>query len=117
MDIEGSSHAHALSRDIRMLESKVHGMVSAEAASGDGQLRTLIFPSQKGNQLMQQVTFVLQMPQHPQPGMHAFVVPALHVYAVGAKNVQFAVLDLWSQRRDHSAIFTIKKAPTRGRKN
>src|SRR5579872_1906631 len=62
-----------------------------------------------GNQLMQNVTFVLQMPQHPITRMRLLVVPALAVDAVRAENLQIAPIQFGREHVDHAPVFILKK--------
>jgi len=117
MDIERPAHAHAMRDYIRMLQRKIHRMVSPKAAARHGQPRRLILPAYKRHHLMQNVALVLQMPQHPHLGMHALVVPTLGINSIGAKYLQFAALDFRRQHANHPAVFIFEKLSHGGRKH
>jgi tetratricopeptide (TPR) repeat protein len=109
VNIKCSAHAHAMRYDIGMLQRKVHGLVRPETAPGHCQLRTLILPPDEWHKLMQDVTLILQMSQHPHLGMDALVVPALSVNRVRAKYLQFPALNFWREHTDHSAVFILEE--------
>src|SRR5229473_4394079 len=80
VDIERPAHAHTSRYYIRMLERKIDRMISPETAPRHRQLPGLILPAHKRQQFMQDVSFILQMPQHTHPRMHSLVVPTLAIH-------------------------------------
>src|ERR1700749_1532407 len=100
-----------------MLQGKIHGVISAKAATGHGQARSLILPSNEGNELVQKIALVLQVAQHAHPGMNALVVPALVVDSVGAEYLQFAAVNFGGERGNHAAIFVFEESSHGSGKN
>src|SRR5580704_6182013 len=115
MYIESSAHAHTVSHYIRMLQSKIHRMVSSETASRHRQPRGLILPADKRHELVQDVAFELQMPHHPNLWVHSSVVPALGIDRVRAKHLQLAAFDFRGEHANHPAILILEKL-THGRR-
>src|SRR3954470_10505591 len=109
MDVERAAHAYAVSHDVRVLERKIHAVVTAEAASSDAQLPRLIFPANEWQELVQQVALVLQVTQHTQARMHSLVVPALGVHSIGAEDLYLAPLNLRCECANHASVLIFEE--------
>jgi hypothetical protein len=84
-------------------------VITAKAAAGNSQLPSLIFPPNKRHELVKDVSFVLQVPNHSNARVDPFVVPTLRVHGIGAEHLQFAAFDFWSEGTDHSTILVLEK--------
>src|SRR5580693_1516925 len=109
VDVIGSAHAHTMGHYVRMLQPKVDCMIPTEAAPRHRQPWRVILPAQEGQEFMQNIAFILQMPQHALSGMNALVVPALCVHRIGTKHLQLSTLNLRGEHPDHAPIFVFEE--------
>ena len=58
---------------------------------------------------MQDIALVLQVAQHPHPGMNAPVVPTLAIHRIQTEHLQLARIDLGRQNADHVPVFILEK--------
>jgi len=117
MDVECAAHADTVSYDVRMLQREINAMVPAEAAARHTQLRCLILPAEKRQEFVQQVALVLQMAHDPHSRMHALVVPAFGIDAIGAEHLELSPLDLGGKGADHAAVLVFKELSHGGGKD
>jgi hypothetical protein len=113
MDVECPAHAYAVRDDVWMLQGKVHGVVTAKAATGNRQARRLVFPANKRNEFMQNVALVLQMPHDAHSRVDVLVVPTFQINGIRTKDLELAALDLIGKNADHPAVF-IFEIPSHG---
>src|SRR5580700_4320012 len=101
-DLKTSAHRDAGGNQIGMAHGKIECVITAEAASGNGNLRGPVFPFQIGQELIDDVALVLHVTPDASSGMRALVVPALAVDAFDAEDLYFARFELPGERTDHA---------------
>src|SRR3989442_12983141 len=86
-----AAHRHSAMKELRIFTCKVHRMISAEAATGDGE-RTGIPAANEGDEFLQDIALVLAVTFRSGGKGNALVVPALDIDAVDAKELNAAAV-------------------------
>ena len=86
-----AAHCHNAREELRMFTCKVYRMISAEAATGDGE-RTGIPAANERDEFLQDIALVLAMTLRSGRKRNALVVPAFGIDAVDAKELNAAAV-------------------------
>ena len=109
-DVECAAHAQAMIHELRVFECKVQSVVSAEAATRDGDAAGRVPELYKAQHFSEQVVFVLHVAQHALRRRNVAVVPALSVNTIETKKLKSASFDGLGKRRDHFAVFEFEES-------
>src|SRR2546430_11566005 len=85
----------------RSLERKIDGMISTETATRHRQLSRLILPAYKRQQFMQDVSFILQMPQYAHPRSEEHTSDSSH------SQISYAVFCLNKHNTLHNSYLSL----------
>jgi len=117
VQVEGAGHGEESGEDVGVAEGDVDGMKASEAAAERDEMGVLIFEAHEGDDFVDEVVVVLDMAGDAPARRDGFVIPALHVDRVGAKDLALAGVDFSGKGRDHSAIFKLEVASAGGGKH
>ena len=107
--VEGSSHGKNLGEDGGMPEGEVDGMVAAKAATDCGQAGHPIAGADEGDNFVEEVLLVAEMPGDARAGNNRAVVPALCIDRIDAEELETAAFDLVLDRANHAKVFKIEE--------
>jgi len=110
-DIENAAHGKAIARISRVAESEIGGMISSEAASGDGHPGASRLVAGAGHHFFQQHAVIQALIPGAFMRRDGFIVPAQCVDAVGAIDLDLAILQVPPGRFDQTLVFILIVTP------
>src|SRR5687767_11922149 len=115
--IEGAGEADDLPGDLRMPERHDGGMERAERGADQAAVLVRIRLADRGDQLVEHVTFVIEVAPGAVLRRLAVVVEGLPVDAVDAPELQVPRVDAALQMRDHPEVLPLVERAHRGRED
>jgi hypothetical protein len=113
LHIKGAAHGYDSRHRIGVAETKVRGVIGAEAATGGDQPRRLVLFAHQRKHIVDEVAFILHVTLHAPIGIGLLVIPTLPIDAVDAVKLQPAAVDAVGHRGNHTVVLVLKKAPPR----
>lgn len=110
VDVEGSAEAGEAGTEFGIAEGEVGGVVAAEAATGGEDLGGVVAPSDKGEDFVEEVVFVLAVAKDAVAGVDGFVVPGFGVDAIDTESLDDAGFVGSGGGTDHVALFVVEVA-------
>src|SRR5262249_7026076 len=110
-DVVETAHADDAIDQLRMTKGKVDGVIGAEAGPGGEQEGVGIAAGGEGQRLALEVEIVLCVAAGTLLRRELPRVPAFTIYAVDAKQLDPALLQMVTQRVDHAKVFPLVEAP------
>jgi hypothetical protein len=114
-DVENAAHGEAVSDELWVTECEVDGVVSAEAAAGDGDAGVAGLVAGSSDDLFEYESVIEALVDGAFGGRDTAIVPAVGVHAVGAVDPDLAVIEEPSCGVDETLIFCLVVGALGGR--